>query len=181
MVDVVDSFLNNVVNLYVQAVDYCQISTSKIPIPVDAGTRQIRPESGDVRQTSLDSGDTVPYSGHTGRNLAGAAGSQAIWPDPGPDPARTPDHWPSGRDPGRIRPGSGQNSRTPSIWPDPAVLAESPASPAGILPERRDLGQLAGNGLGRPVLLAGIRPFVPESGKNGQIPATLPEFLSSKY
>jgi hypothetical protein len=60
----------------------------------------------------LDSGDTMPDSGQTGQNLAGAAGSPAISPDPGQDPARTPDHRPSGRDPGRIRPGSGQNGRT---------------------------------------------------------------------
>jgi hypothetical protein len=66
-----------------------------------------------------DSGDTVPDSGQTGRssrvscNLAGK-------------PA-----------------GSGQNGWTPGIWPDPAVLAESPASQAGILPERPVSGQLA--------------------------------------
>jgi hypothetical protein len=49
MVDaVLDSLLNNAVNFYVQAVDYCQISTNQIPTPVDAGIRQIKPESGDV-------------------------------------------------------------------------------------------------------------------------------------
>jgi len=37
MVDAVDSFLNNAVDLYVQAVDYCRISTSQIPTPVGAG------------------------------------------------------------------------------------------------------------------------------------------------
>jgi hypothetical protein len=49
MVDAVDSFLNKVVDLYVQAVDYCRISTSQIPTPVGAGIQQIKPESGDVR------------------------------------------------------------------------------------------------------------------------------------
>jgi hypothetical protein len=29
MVDAVDSFLNNAVDIYVQAIDYCQISTSQ--------------------------------------------------------------------------------------------------------------------------------------------------------
>jgi hypothetical protein len=37
MVDAVDSLLNNAVNLYVQAVDYCRNSTSQIPTPVGAG------------------------------------------------------------------------------------------------------------------------------------------------
>jgi len=58
MVDAVDSLLNNAVDLYIQAVDYCRILTSQIPTPVDAGIRQIKPESGDVRQMSSDSGDT---------------------------------------------------------------------------------------------------------------------------
>jgi hypothetical protein len=48
MVDAVDSLLNNAVDFYVQAVDYCWISTSQIPTPIDAGIRQIKPESGDV-------------------------------------------------------------------------------------------------------------------------------------
>jgi hypothetical protein len=39
---------------------------------------------------------------------------------------------------GRIRPGSGQNGRTPGIWPDPAVLAESPARTAGFRSTGRD-------------------------------------------
>jgi hypothetical protein len=63
MVDAVDYFLNNAVDLYVQAVDYCRISTSQIPTPVGVGIRQIKPESGDVRQMSPDSGDIMPDSG----------------------------------------------------------------------------------------------------------------------
>jgi hypothetical protein len=57
MVDAVDSLLNNSVDFYVQAVDYCRISTSQIPTSVGAGIRQIKPESGNVQQMSLDSGD----------------------------------------------------------------------------------------------------------------------------
>jgi len=68
MVDAVDFFLNNAVDLYVQAVDYCRISTSQIPTPVGAGILQIKPESKDVRQMSQDSGDIMPDSGQTGRN-----------------------------------------------------------------------------------------------------------------
>jgi len=63
MVDAIDSFLNNAVDLYVQAVDYCRTSTSQILTPVGAGIQQIKPESGDVRQMSPDSGDTMPDSG----------------------------------------------------------------------------------------------------------------------
>jgi hypothetical protein len=48
MVDVVDSLLNNAVDFYVQAVDYCRISTSQIPTPVNVGIQQNKPESGDV-------------------------------------------------------------------------------------------------------------------------------------
>jgi hypothetical protein len=66
MVDAVDSFLNNAVDLYVQAVDYCRISTSQIPTPVGAGIRQIKPESGDVQQMSPDSG-YLAGSGCSGR------------------------------------------------------------------------------------------------------------------
>jgi len=68
MVDAVDSLLNNAVDFYVQAVDYCRISTSQIPTPVDVGIRQIKLESGDVQQMSPDSGDTMPDSGKTGRS-----------------------------------------------------------------------------------------------------------------
>jgi hypothetical protein len=57
MVDPVDSFLNNAVDLYVQTVDYCRILTSPIPTPVSAGIQQIKPESGDVRQMSPESGE----------------------------------------------------------------------------------------------------------------------------
>jgi hypothetical protein len=107
MVYAVDSFLNNAVDLYIQAVEYCRISTSQILTPVGAGIRQTYPVSE----------DTVPDSG--------------------------------------------QNGRTPDIWPDPAVLAESPASPAVILLERWDPGLLVRNQLGRPVSdqLAEIRLF----------------------
>jgi hypothetical protein len=92
-------------------------------------------------------------------------------------PARTPDHRPSGRDPGLIQPSrrdTGQNSLTPGIWPDPA---ESPASPAGILLERRDPGQLARTAGFRstsrdsadlfliPAEIAGIRQKWPDSGE----------------
>jgi hypothetical protein len=101
MVDAVDFFLNNAVNLYVQVVDYCRISTSQIPTSVGVEIRQIKPESGDVRQMSPDSGDTMLDSGQTGRNLARAAGSSAISSDPGPDPAITPEIWPSGWNLGR--------------------------------------------------------------------------------
>jgi hypothetical protein len=83
MVDAVNSLLNNAVDFYVQAVDYCRISTSKIPTPVGAGIRQIKLESGNFQQMSPDSEDTMPDSGQTGRNLAGAAESPAIPPDPG--------------------------------------------------------------------------------------------------
>jgi hypothetical protein len=67
MIDAIDSFLNNAVDLYVQAVDYCRISTSQIQTPIGAGIRQIKPESGDVRHMSPDSGDVMPDSGQTGR------------------------------------------------------------------------------------------------------------------
>jgi hypothetical protein len=70
---------------------------------------------------SLDSGDIMPDSGQTGRNLARTTGSPAISPDPDPDLAVL-----AGILAEEV--GSGQNGRTPGIWPDPAVLAESPAS-----------------------------------------------------
>jgi hypothetical protein len=70
MVDAVDSFLNNAVDLNVQAVDYCRISTSQILTPVGAGIRQMSPDSGDI----------MPDSDQTCRNLI----SPAISPDPGP-------------------------------------------------------------------------------------------------
>jgi hypothetical protein len=81
-----------------------------------------------------------------------------------------PDHRPSGRDPGRIRPGSGQNGRTPGIWLDPAVLT-------GNWPGRPASGQLAEI---RP-FCARFRQRSPESEENGRIPATLPEFVYAKY
>jgi hypothetical protein len=111
MVDTVDSLLNNAVDFYVQVVDYCQISTSQIPTLVSARIRQIKPESGDVQQMSSDSGDTMPDSGYI-------AGSR-------------PERRRSGHLAGilaGILDGSGQNGRTPGIWLDPAVLAESPAN-----------------------------------------------------
>lgn len=74
MIDAVDFFLNNAVDLYVQAVDYCRISTSQIPTPVGAGIRQIKPESGDVRQMLPDSGDILSDSGQNGR-------TPDIWPN----------------------------------------------------------------------------------------------------
>jgi hypothetical protein len=40
MIDAVGSLLNNAVDLYVQAVDYCRILTSQISTPVGAGIRQ---------------------------------------------------------------------------------------------------------------------------------------------
>lgn len=63
MENAVDSLLNNAIDLYVQAVDYCRISTSQIPTLINAGIRHIRLESGDIRQMSLNSGDTVLDSG----------------------------------------------------------------------------------------------------------------------
>jgi hypothetical protein len=36
MADAVDSFLNDAIDLYVQVVNYRQISTSEIPVPVGA-------------------------------------------------------------------------------------------------------------------------------------------------
>jgi hypothetical protein len=111
MVDAVDSFLNNAVDLYIQAVEYCRISTSQIPTPIGVGIRQIRPESGEIWQTLPGSGDTMPDSGQTGQNLAKAARSPAIWPDPSPNRARWPDHWPSSRDPGRIQPSARDTGR----------------------------------------------------------------------
>jgi hypothetical protein len=55
MVNAVDSFLNNAVDLYVK------------PLTI-AEFRQIKPESGDVRQMLSGSGDIMPDSGQTGRN-----------------------------------------------------------------------------------------------------------------
>lgn len=68
MVDAVDSLLNNAVDPYVQAVDYCRISTSQIPTPVGAEIPQIKSEPGNVRQMSPDSWDTMPDSGQTSRS-----------------------------------------------------------------------------------------------------------------
>jgi hypothetical protein len=103
MVDVVNSFLNNAVDLYVQAVNYCQISTSQIPTPVGAG----------IRRCPVDVAGFRGYH-ESGRYLAGAARSSAV----SLDPARTPDNQPSGRDPGWIQP----------EWPDPRHLARSDCS-----------------------------------------------------
>jgi hypothetical protein len=135
MVNAVDSFLNNAIDLYVQAVDYCRISTSQIPTPVGAGIQQIKPKSCDVRQMSPDF-------------VVGATDRPKL----------------------RI---TGQNGMTPGIWPDPAVLAESPAS----WPGRPVSGQLAGI---RPVCV-GFWQSLPESCDNGRIPATLPEFVYDKF
>jgi hypothetical protein len=119
MVDAVDSLLNNAVDFYVQAVDYCRISTSQIPTPVDAGIRQIKPESGDVQQMLPDSRETMPDSGRSGWISSRLAGS-------GLDLART------GRPPA--------SSRIRLFWPN-------------LRPGRSASGQLAG-----------IRPFLPDSG-----------------
>jgi hypothetical protein len=111
MVDAVDSLLNNTVDLYVQAVDYCRISTSQISTPVGTRIQQIKPKSGDVRQMSPDFGDTMPDSSQTSWNLAGSGqnfGDRAIWSESWMDPAVWPRYWPE--------------------RPDLAVLAESPAS-----------------------------------------------------
>jgi hypothetical protein len=64
MVDTIDSFLNNAVDLYVQAVDYRRILTSQILTPVSAK----------IRQPSPDSGCIVPDSGQTGRIPSHIAG-----------------------------------------------------------------------------------------------------------
>jgi hypothetical protein len=75
------------------------------------------------------------------------------------------------------QPGSVQNGRTPGIWPDPAVLAESGCS-------GRISGQLAENWPGRPV----SGRFVPDSREVRQNPAKmagfrqlLPEFVYAKF
>jgi hypothetical protein len=52
MVDVVDSLLNNAVDFYVQAVDYCRISTSQILSLVGAEIRQIKSESNENGRVS---------------------------------------------------------------------------------------------------------------------------------
>jgi hypothetical protein len=98
MVDAVDSFLNNAVDLYIQAVKYCRISTSQIPTPVGAGIRQIRSESGKIWQTSPDSGDIVPDSGQTGR-----------------DPGQIRPFWPRS---GRFLPDFGKNGQIPATLPE---------------------------------------------------------------
>jgi hypothetical protein len=46
MTDVVDSLLNDAVDLYVQVVDYRRIPTNQIPALVGAGIWKIMPESG---------------------------------------------------------------------------------------------------------------------------------------
>jgi hypothetical protein len=71
MVDAVDSFLNIAVDLYIQAVEYCQISTSQISTLVSGGIQQIRPESGE------NPADITGFQRYRAR-LAGAAGSPAI-------------------------------------------------------------------------------------------------------
>jgi len=109
MVDAVDSFLKNAVDLYIQAIKYCRISTSQIPTPVGPGIRQIRRESGKSgRHRRIPE---IPCQ--IPARLAGIS-------------PKRPGSW-TDQDTGRIRPGSGQNGRTPSIWPDSTVLAESPA------------------------------------------------------
>jgi hypothetical protein len=60
----------------------------------------------------------------------------------------------------RILDGSGQNGRTPGIWPDPAVLVESSAT----WPENGQDGRL-------PVNWPGSDRFVPDSGKDRRNPA----------
>jgi hypothetical protein len=138
MVDAVDSFLNNAVDLYVQTVDYCQISTSQILTPVGAGIRQIKPKSGDVRQMSPDSGNIMPDSGQN-------AGDPAIWPESWTDSAIWPESW---TDPAWILAGeagildgsgcsgriSGQDGRFPVNWlgsgrfvPDSCKVHQNPA------------------------------------------------------
>jgi hypothetical protein len=104
MVDAVGSLLNNAVDIYVQAVDYCRISTSQIPTPVGAGIRQIKPESGDVWQMSLDS------EGYHSRFRPELRLSRRI-------PARIrPERRRSGHLAGEA--GSSQNGQTLGIWPD---------------------------------------------------------------
>jgi hypothetical protein len=130
MVDAVDYFLNNTVDLYIQAVEYCRISTSQIPTPVGAGIRQIRPESGRHRRI-LEIPCQIPAI------LAGAAGSSAIWPGYRRDsavlaesPAGIRLFWPN------LRPGSSQNGGISTSWPetgrDPAVFCRIPTKIAGI-------------------------------------------------
>jgi hypothetical protein len=107
MVDAVDSLLNNAVDFYVQAVDYCQISTSQIPTPVGAGIRQIKPKSGRSGRISSYSGQIssrlAGILAGSGLDLARTAGPPAsgwirlFWPETGQD-GRLPVNWPgSGR------------------------------------------------------------------------------------
>lgn len=146
MLYAVDSFLNNAVDLYIQAVEYCRISTSQIP------TNQ-----AGIRQTSPDSGDTVPDFGQTGQ-------SGRV---PDPDPA-----WIWTERPGpRHLAGSGRSGGISG------QSGQDPPRTAGSLPRRPVSGQLAEIRL----FSVGFRQRSPESGKNGQIPATLLEFVSAKY
>jgi hypothetical protein len=110
MIDAVDSFLNNAVDIYIQAVEYCQLSTSQIPTPFGAGTRRNSadiagfwryrarfrpdwPERPGLRQY----GRIRPHSLITGLDLARTAGPSAS--------GQTRPFWPGSR-PGR--PVSGQ-------------------------------------------------------------------------
>lgn len=72
MVDAVDSFLNNAVDLYIQAVEYCRISISQIPTPVNAEIRQIRAESGRYRARFRPGWPEQPCLRQSGRDVAGS-------------------------------------------------------------------------------------------------------------
>lgn len=120
MVDAVDSFLNNAVNLYLQAVDYCRISTSQIPTPVGAEIRQIKPDSGYLARSRPE----LQRSGH----LVGEAESSARTTGPLVS-SRIRLFLPN------LRPAGRKLARTAgfrSTGRDPAVLCQIPAKFAGI-------------------------------------------------
>jgi hypothetical protein len=102
MVYAVDSFLNNAVDLYIQAVEYCWISTSQISTPVGAGIRQMRLESGRHRRIL-----EIPCQIQA--RLAGAAGSPVGSRPERLDPRQ---FWRN------LRPGSSQNDGIPASWPE---------------------------------------------------------------
>jgi hypothetical protein len=84
--------------------------------------------------------------------------------------------WQTSPDSGDTVPDSGQTGRSGQVSGNsagiPAVLAESPSSPAGILPERRDPGQE-----GRfPVNWPRSGRFLPDSSKEHWNPAKMARF-----
>jgi hypothetical protein len=103
MVDAVDSFLNNAVDLYIKQLNIVGFRQARFRL-------QSVPESYKLGRNLVKSGRRRWIPEIPCQILARLAGSPAVWP--------------------RYRPGSGQNGRIPGIWSDFGEDRQNPAKMA---------------------------------------------------